>query len=278
MQISGGRQIRWLADAPDVARPVAVYGLAIGILSAVMAFLGWHAVTAAVGVVVVMIAGLMFFQVYHSARRLDRQSREISDSACRAEKHYVEVLWRMVNFVESRDPHNAGHSLRVAELAEQMAREMGLPRRVCQEMRVAGRLHDLGMLAVPERVLSQRCRMGLDDYRTIQKHPQVAQEVLQPLASLRDVIPAILHHHERMNGTGYPAGLTATAIPLGAKILAVADAYDAMTHDRPHQAAVSPMAAVAELKRCAPAGFDPACVEALAKVKNLHHLKEAIGV
>jgi HD-GYP domain-containing protein (c-di-GMP phosphodiesterase class II) len=278
MQIGSSRQIKWLADAPEVARPVGVYGLAIGILSAVMAFLGWHAVTAAVGLVVVMIGGLMFFQVYHSARRLDRRTREISDSAYRAEKHYVEVLWRMVSFVESRDAYNAGHSQRVAELSEQMARQMGLPRGKCEEMRVAGRLHDLGMVAVPERVLSQRCRMGLDDYRTIQKHPQVAQEVLEPLASLRGVLPAILHHHERMNGTGYPGGLTGAAIPLGAKILAVADAYDAMTHDRPHQAAVSPMAAMAELKRCAPAGFDPASVEALAKVKNLHHLKEAIAV
>jgi len=272
---SGG--IRLIAEARQVARPVGLYGLALGILSAVMAFLGWHPLSAAVGTVVVMIAGLMFFQVYQAARQLDQRSRSISDSAARAEKHYIEVLWRMVSFAESRDPYIAGHSQRVSVLAEQLGRQMNLTLKACEDLRLAGRLHDLGMLAVPERVTARRSHLGVDEFRTIQKHPEVGHEVLEPLASLRDALPAVLYHHERMNGTGYPSGLKGEDIPLAARVVAVADAYDAMTHDRPHQQAIPPMAAMEELKRCSPAGYDPQCVEALAMVKNLRQLREVVG-
>jgi HD-GYP domain-containing protein (c-di-GMP phosphodiesterase class II) len=93
---------------------------------------------------------------------------------------------------------------------------------------------------------------------------------------LAGVLPAIRAHHERLNGTGYPAGLAGDEIPLGARILAVADAYEAMTHDRPHRPAVSPLIAMRELRRCCPSGFDPQCVEALAHVLNVPALEETL--
>ena len=102
--------------------------------------------------------------------------------------------------------------------------------------------------------------------RTVREHSDISYEVLKPLAMLAPVLPAIRHHHERTNGTGYPAALAGDAIPLEARILAVADAYDAMTHDRPHRQALSSLVALRELRRCCPSGYDSRCVEALAEV------------
>ena len=130
----------------------------------------------------------------------------------------------------------------------------------------AGRLHDVGLLAIPAGTLSERRWISAESFRCVQEHCRIGYEILRPLCSLGDALGAVRHHHERMNGTGYPDGLAGEGIPLGARVLAVADTYDAMTHDRPHRAAVSPSAALAELRRCAPAGYDPQCVEALAEV------------
>ena len=115
------------------------------------------------------------------------------------------------------------------------------------------------------------------EFRTIQKHSEVSYEILKPLESLREVLPAIRYHHERMNGTGYPAGIREEEIPLGARILAVADAYDAMTHDRPHRSAMTPLAAMKELDRCTPHGYDRTCVDALAGMMHLPLLTAAGG-
>jgi len=271
------RRIKLIAESYKVPRPVALYGVAIAVLAAAMAFTGWRLVTVVLGLVLVMIAALMFFQVRKAVRHLHLSSQQLSKSACEAEKHYVEVLWRMLRYVEAGDRYAAGHSERVSVLCEQLAREMSLPSATCENLRLAGRLHDLGMITIPEKILAQRSKIGLTDYRTIKKHPEIAYEVLKPLKSLAGALPAIRYHHERMNGTGYPAGLSGDDIPIEARILAVADAYDAMTHDRPHQPAVTPLAAITELQRCSPAGYDPRCVDALATLKNLKQLTEAFN-
>jgi len=140
-------------------------------------------------------------------------------------------------------------------------------------MNLAGRLHDIGMLAVPQSIVAQRSTLGAEAFRSIKEHPSISWEALKPLELLEEVLPAIRHHHERMNGTGYPSGLSGEEIPLTARILAVADAYDAMTHDRPHRGAVTPLSAVHELRRCAPEGYAPRCVEALADVLHLPALE-----
>ena len=271
------RRIKVIAESCQVSRPVALYGAAIAVLATIMAFTGWHAVTAALGAVLVMIVGLMFFQVRSAVRHLHLNSQRLSKSACQAEKHYVEVLWRMLRFVEAGDKYTEGHSERVSVLCEQLARQMSLPKATCENLRLAGKLHDLGMIAIPGKILAQRSKIGVADYRAIKRHPEIAYEVLKPLQLLTGALPAIRHHHERMNGTGYPAGLSGEEIPIEARVLAVADAYDAMTHDRPHQPAITPLAAMTELQRCSPAGYAPRCVDALATVKNLKQLTEAIN-
>jgi HD-GYP domain-containing protein (c-di-GMP phosphodiesterase class II) len=146
-----------------------------------------------------------------------------------------------------------------------MALRMGLSPEQADLLERAGRLHDVGLLAIPAGTLGEKKRISAESFRSVQEHCRIGHEILRPLTTLGDALGAVRHHHERMNGTGYPDGLAGEAIPMGARILAVADTYDAMTHDRPHRAAIAPAAALAELRRCAPAGYDPRCVEALAE-------------
>ena len=143
-------------------------------------------------------------------------------------------------------------------------------------LELAGQLHDIGLLAVPETIIQSYARFGVEEFRSVQKHSEASYEVLKPLEMLADVLPAVRYHHERLNGTGYPAGLKEGQVPLGARILAVADSYDAMTHDRPHRAAMSPLVAMRELQRCCPSGYDPECVEALAEIMNIPALEETV--
>ena len=222
-------------------------------------------------------AGLLLYTVHHAFTYLRAHTGRLATSAGEAEKHYVEVLGRIVKIVEARGAHWAGHSERVGQLARGMALKLGLGPEQADRMDLAGQLHDIGLLAVSEALLAQHGNFGSEAFGSVQKHSEASFQVLRPLDSLADVLPAIRHHHERMNGTGYPLGLAGDDVPAGARILAVADAYDAMTHDRPHRAALSPFHAMQELRRCTPAGFDASCVDALAEVVNLPKLEEVFA-
>jgi len=216
-----------------------------------------------------LVAGVMIFHVHWAVSQLGKQSLTLRQAAVEAEGHYVNVLRRIVRIVEDRDKYTRGHSQRIGRLTEQVARRLGLPAAQCELLHLAGELHDIGLLAVSEGVLGKQTNFGTGDFRTVKRHSEVSYEVLKPLEMLHPVLPAIRYHHERGNGTGYPMGLSGEAIPLEARILAVADAYDAMTHDRPHRPAMTPAGAVSELRRCTPSGYDSQCVEALAAVVGM---------
>ena len=249
--------------------------MAVAVLA--MSFVGWEAVTVVSAAGIFAIGGLMLLQVYLTTSHITTESQSTAEAASQAEEHYIQVLWRIVRFVEARDKFTKGHSERVADLSEKIARELGLPEDVCSKLNTAGRLHDLGMLAIPAGILEQRNKMSVDGFRAVKKHPDASYEILKPLSSLESVLDAVRYHHERMNGTGYPKGLAGDDIPIGARIVAVADAYDAMTHDRPHRGAMSAYAAMKELERCSPAGYDRACVEALVEVAGLPSLECAMA-
>lgn len=227
---------------------------------------------------VLLVAVWALSRVHFSFWKMRRYWSHARESAAQAEQHYLGVLKRIMQCVESRDKYTIGHSERVGRLAVQMSQKLGLSDEICQKMEMAGYLHDIGMIAVPEHILAQQSSLGVENFRTVQKHSEVGYEVLLPLESLAEVLPAIRFHHERMNGTGYPSGLEGASIPIEARILAVADAYDAMTHDRPHRPAMSPLVAMKELQRCTPAGYDPRCVNVLADLMNLPLLEEAMDV
>jgi HD-GYP domain-containing protein (c-di-GMP phosphodiesterase class II) len=250
----------------NIVRPVIICVLAITVVAVAMAIKGWQLASLLLGIVIVLFACMLVYQVHRAVARLRDQSSAIRSAAVEAEEHYADVLAKMVQFAEARDPYLQGHSHRIGELARKMGARMGMAKEQTDLLALAGKLHDVGLLAVPSGTLGEARRISAESFRSIKEHSRIGYEILKPLSSLQDALLAVRHHHERMNGTGYPDGLIGSNIPREARILAVADSYDAMTHDRPHRSAISPADAIRELRRCCPAGYDPLCVDALTQV------------
>ena len=158
-------------------------------------------------------------------------------------------------------PHYGGQpSALIAAIVVAMARQLQLSESDVERIRVAALLHDVGKVAVPAEILDKPAALSPAEWRTVVQHPRLGQVILEHAAALRDAVPIILHHHERYAGHGYPYGLRAKEIPLGARIVAIADAYDAMISDRPYRRAISHQAAIAELREHAGTQFDPELV------------------
>ena len=162
--------------------------------------------------------------------------------------------------------HHGRPSDMISSLATGLALELGLPTEEIERIRIAALLHDLGNIAIPDELLDQASRLSGTQWQTIGEHPRIGQVILEHATSLREAIPVVLHHHERFNGGGYPHGLKGSEIPLGARIVAVADTYHAMVHDRPYQKALTHTAALAELRLHAGTQFDPVIVDAFSKL------------
>ena len=167
----------------------------------------------------------------------------------------VPLLDALTRALDAQDPDATGHASRVAALAEIVARRLGC--RELDALRLGGKLHDLGKLAVPQRVLLKRTALTAAELARIREHPCAGARLLAPIATVRAALPYVLFHHERWDGDGYPTGRAGTDIPLGARVLAVVDAFDAMTSDRPYRRALAAEAAIAEVERCAGGQFDP---------------------
>jgi len=164
--------------------------------------------------------------------------------------------------IEAKDPGTHGHSLRVQVWATAVARELGLSGERLQALSYAAELHDIGKIAVPDEILKAPRKLTSDEWAVVQQHPRQGMEMVRHLEFLKPSREAILHHHERLDGSGYPDGLAGDEIPLEARILAVVDAYDAMTSTRPYRPPLSHQEAAAELQCAAGTQFDPKCVEA----------------
>lgn len=164
-------------------------------------------------------------------------------------------------------PHHRGQpSDMIASLATGIALEMGLPHDEIDRIRIASLLHDLGKLAVPAEILDKPSSLDDGEWQAIGEHPRIGQVILEQASGLREAIPVVLHHHERFNGGGYPHGLRGAEIPLGARIVAVADAYHAMVHKRPYSPAISHAEALEELQRNAGSQFDPEVVNVFCDI------------
>jgi putative nucleotidyltransferase with HDIG domain len=168
----------------------------------------------------------------------------------------------MVAAIDARDPYTRVHSVSVAAYAEAIGRRMGLSAPVLASLRKAALLHDIGKIGVPDAILTKPGPLTADEYDTVKRHPEIAIEILGHLSFLEEQLPLILHHHERYDGRGYPSGLVGERIPIGARILAVADALDTMFSPRTYKPAYQLDQVRAELIAGSGRQFDPAVIQA----------------
>jgi len=183
----------------------------------------------------------------------------------------VETLNVLADIVDERDTYTYSHSLRVAEYSRKIAQELNLPSDVVNEIETAGRVHDVGKITIEDSVLRKPGKLTEKEYNIIKEHPVVAHRLLKNLKPYKNGVKYVLYHHERIDGKGYPEGISGMAIPLGARILAVSDCYDAMTSDRPYRKALPQTVAVEELRKHSGTQFDPVIVKAFIEVLERYY-------
>lgn len=185
-----------------------------------------------------------------------KRHRDLIRENRRLQENSLNVLRTMVNVLEHRDAYTAGHSQRVTEITLAVATGIGLPEEEIKTLRLAGLIHDLGKIGIDDHILRKPGRLDEEEYGIIKSHPEKGVQMIEPLDFLKDTIPVILHHHERYDGSGYPSGLRGEEIPLGARIITIADTFDAMTSSRAYRSARSTGEATDELIRCKGTQFD----------------------
>ena len=178
------------------------------------------------------------------------------------------MLTALASALAARDPSTAAHCTRVTLLAARVAVWMGWDDPRLRTLGLGGPLHDLGKVMISETILKKRGPLEPDELAEIQKHPEAGARLIGPVWPAQEALPYVLYHHERWDGGGYPTGLSGKEIPEEARLLAVADAFDAMTSMRPYRRALPIAAAVQEVERCAGSQFDPTVVDAFLEAWN----------
>jgi diguanylate cyclase (GGDEF)-like protein len=191
-----------------------------------------------------------------------KQLQQLAEGTDRAARYRAAAS--LAKAVDARDGFTGSHSDRVGELAARIARRLGVEEAQIELTRVAASLHDLGKLAIPEEILRKPGTLNESERLVLQRHPQIGHRMLESLG-VEPIADWVLHHHERWDGDGYPDRLRGDEIPLGARIIFVADAYDAMTSERVYDRSLSPSEALEELERCSGSQFDPAIVDAFSE-------------
>ena len=194
------------------------------------------------------------------------RTAELQRERMKLERLSVATLEALVNALEAKDPYMRGHSARVADLSATIAHEMGIPEEEIEHVRVAGRLHDIGKIGTRESVLNKQGALTPEEFEHVKQHVIIGSQILAPLSHLGDIIPAVRHHHERWDGTGYPDGLRGEEIPMGARVIGAAEVFDALSTSRAYQEKLSPEKAVDRLADLSGTVVDPKVFEALQSV------------
>jgi diguanylate cyclase (GGDEF)-like protein len=206
-------------------------------------------------------------RIYQAATSLElSQLQQLAAGPDRAARYRAAAS--LAKAVDARDVYTGSHSERVGELSARIARRLGIDEPQIELTRLAGSLHDLGKLAIPEEILRKPGALNESERLVLQRHPQIGYRMLESLG-VEPIAEWVLHHHERWDGSGYPDRLRGEEIPLGARIIFVADAFDAMTSERVYRKPLSERDAVSELERCAGSQFDPAIVGAFSEEVGL---------
>lgn len=193
-------------------------------------------------------------------------SNIIFDLPAAMQDPYLESVKSLAIALDAKDPYTAGHSERVARYSQQIAKQMNLPDDCVENLYTMALFHDVGKIGVPESILRKQAHLTQDEYIQIQKHPESSLRILQPLTKYQEDVKAVFYHHTNYDGTGYPGGLSGESIPIGARIISVADTFDAMTTDRPYRKSLSIDMAKRELRRVAGKQLDPDVINVMISI------------
>lgn len=200
--------------------------------------------------------------------RLNSRTEEVMTSRDRIKTQFVNTIRALEKALQAKNVYTEGHSRRVAEKAVEAARAMGVTREMLRHIELGALFHDIGKIGIRDEVLNKNGKLTESEYEHIKTHPLVAEQILSPIEELRPIVDIVKYEHERWDGGGYPAGLKGEQIPLGARLIAIADAWDSMVFDRVYRKAMSHEAALLELEKNSGTQFDPGCVEAFCRLER----------
>ncbi len=210
--------------------------------------------------------GDLAYAFNHMSRELaayDRENRRLIEAM---ERGYLDTIRCLAAAVDAKDPYTRGHSERVAKLSVEIGREMGFSGAQLRSLEYGGILHDIGKIGIPDAILAKRGSLTPDEMSLIRDHPAIGADIVGVVDFLKDALPCVLFHHERWDGTGYPAGIAGANIPLFARIVNIADTWDACTSRRPYQEPIPTAVVVSILEGLRGAQTDPAVHDALLGV------------
>ncbi len=205
-------------------------------------------------------------EAYELSRRNDILVKDLQKAISQLEEISMGVIRALANALDAKCDYTSGHSLRVGRYAALIGKALGLSKEKQKELEVAGILHDIGKIGVPEAILWKPDKLTAEEQKIMSQHPVRSAQIIGNLPALQGIKDLVLHHHEYLDGSGYPDQLKGDDIPLGARIVLVADAYDAMTSDRPYRKAIGHEKAGVELRKHAGKQFDEKVVAALLAV------------
>jgi diguanylate cyclase (GGDEF)-like protein/putative nucleotidyltransferase with HDIG domain len=274
--VSVGMSLNNWEDIPKIWKTqfswLTPYYLVMGLMAYALIF-GY--VLANVVGVILFLTPLMMIR-FSQAQYIERTKKiviELRDKNLKLERSSNEIaeinnglLDTLAEIIDLRDAYVLSHSRRVTGIAVQIAQRLGLTPRQVEIVRKASLLHDIGKIGVPDTILGKPATLTSDEFANIRRHPGLGASLLEKSASLKNLVPLVRHHHENYDGSGYPEGLSGSQIPLEARVVAVADAVEAMISDRPYRKARSTESVIAELKRCSGTQFDPDIVDITVKL------------
>jgi putative nucleotidyltransferase with HDIG domain len=207
-------------------------------------------------------------------KRLEHENRDyqqhlevkVEEQSAKIRASFINSVTSLAYALEAKDKYTSGHSRRVTDMAVAIARKLNLPQESIEKIELAGLLHDIGKIGVREDILNKEDTLTDEEFKHVKRHCEKGDRILSPIVEDQDISRMVRHHHEHWDGKGYPDKLSGQQIPQGARVLAVADAYDAMTSERPYRQALNPYKASDEIARFAGSQFDPSVVNAFLEI------------